>query len=76
MHAWAQQFNTGARLTMIADPSATVAKALGLAFVAGDMGVRARRFAMVIEDGTVTVCNVEAPGKFEVSSAESILSAL
>jgi peroxiredoxin len=55
---------------------ATVAKALGLAFVAGDMGVRARRFALVIEDGVVTVCNVEAPGKFEVSSAEAILSAL
>ena len=40
------------------------------------MGVRAQRFAAIVEDGVVTTLNVEAPMKFEVSDAETILAAL
>jgi peroxiredoxin len=40
------------------------------------MGMRSQRYAMVVKDGVVKALNVEAPGAFEVSSAESILKAL
>jgi peroxiredoxin len=40
------------------------------------MGLRCQRFAMVVDDGRVTTLNVEAPGAFEVSSAEAILATL
>jgi peroxiredoxin len=40
------------------------------------MGVRLRRFSMLVEDGTVTRLNVEAPGKFEVSDAATMLRQL
>jgi peroxiredoxin (alkyl hydroperoxide reductase subunit C) len=40
------------------------------------MGVRSDRYAMLVEDGVVKALNREAPGKFEVSSAEAILKAL
>jgi len=38
--------------------------------------VRSDRYAMIVEDGVVTLLNREAPGAFEVSSAEAILKAL
>jgi peroxiredoxin len=40
------------------------------------MGVRSQRFSMLIEDGVVKSLNIEAPGKFEVSSAEAMLAKL
>ena len=40
------------------------------------LGVRAKRYAMVIDDGVVTHLAVEEPGEFKVSSAEAILQAL
>jgi peroxiredoxin len=40
------------------------------------MGTRSQRYAMIIDKGVITALNVEAPGAFEVSSAESILKAL
>ncbi|NCV14836.1 MAG: peroxiredoxin, partial [Betaproteobacteria bacterium] len=40
------------------------------------LGVRCQRFSMVLDDGVVTQLNVEAPGKFEVSSAEAMLAKL
>jgi peroxiredoxin len=40
------------------------------------MGLRASRYAMVVKDGVVKKLNVEAPGAFEVSSAETILKTL
>ncbi|MDX1267210.1 MAG: peroxiredoxin, partial [Oceanisphaera sp.] len=47
---------------------------LGLAKDTGDFGgLRAQRFALVAENGVVTALQVEAPGKFEVSSAEAML---
>ena len=63
---------------MLADGSAAFTKALGLELdlVAAGLGVRGQRFAMVVDDGTVTHLAVEAPGAFEVSSAEAILKAL
>jgi peroxiredoxin len=59
---------------------AIVCLAVNDAFVMGawgrDQGIRGQRFAMVVEDGVVRKLAVEAPGKFEVSSAEAVLQGL
>ncbi len=66
------------KVRMMADGSAAYTKALGLEFdlVARGMGVRAQRFSMLVDDGVVKALNVEAPGKFEVSDAETMLKQL
>jgi peroxiredoxin len=40
------------------------------------MGMRGKRFAIVVDDGVATDVAVEAPGKFEVSNADSVLARL
>ncbi len=78
MGAWAEAQNAGEDVLMAADGSAEFTKALGLDFDASKfgMGIRAQRFAAIVDDGVVTTLNVEAPMKFEVSDADSILAAL
>ncbi|MEE2675222.1 MAG: peroxiredoxin [Myxococcota bacterium] len=78
MGAWGEAQGAGEQVLMAADGSAEFTKALGLEFDASQfgMGVRAQRFAAIIDDGVVTTLNVEAPMKFEVSNAETILAAL
>ncbi|GHA17076.1 peroxiredoxin [Oceanisphaera arctica] len=74
MRAWQQAQNAGA-VTMLADGNGSFTQALGLAKDTGDFGgLRAQRFALVAENGVVTALQVEAPGKFEVSSAEAMLA--
>jgi peroxiredoxin len=75
MQAWAQQHDALGKIVMLADGSAAFSKALGIDADLGahGMGVRARRGVLVIEDGTVKSVEMEAPGKFEVSSAEACL---
>jgi peroxiredoxin len=60
---------------MMADGSGEFAKATGLTLDlnARGMGVRSQRYAMLVVDGVVKALNIEAPGKFEVSDAASIL---
>ncbi|MCT7656086.1 peroxiredoxin [Oceanimonas sp. NS1] len=73
MHAWQQSQNAGA-ITMLADGDGAFTRALGLAKDTGAFGgLRAQRFALVVDDGVVTQVCVEAPGQFEVSSAEAML---
>lgn len=78
MGAWGQDQNVGDKVLMLADGNADFSRALGLDFDASGfgMGVRSQRYAMVVEDGTVTALNIEAPGAFEVSSAEAVLAVL
>jgi len=78
MGAWGVDQNVGSDVVMLADGSAQFSLAMGLELDLTDrgMGVRSQRYAMVVDDGTVTHLAVEAPGAFEVSSAESILAAL
>ena len=54
------------------------ARAVGLELdlVARGMGVRLRRFAMIVEDGVISALNVEAPGELDVSTAETMLELL
>lgn len=76
MQAWGEAQNAE-NLTMIADGGAALTKALGLVLETGDFGgTRSQRYAMVLEDGVVTLLNVEAPNSFEVSKAEVVLQAL
>jgi glutaredoxin/glutathione-dependent peroxiredoxin len=78
MGAWGKEQKAGGKVRMMADGSATFTKALGLDMdlTARGMGVRSQRYSMLVEDGVVKRLNVEAPGKFEVSSAEGMLAQL
>ena len=78
MGAWGKDQGVGDKVLMLADGSGGFTKTLGLDLdlVAAGLGVRSKRYAMVVEDGVVKTLNVEAPGAFEVSSAEAVLKAL
>ncbi len=74
MQAWAEANGALGKIVMLADGSAELSKALGIAYDIPGMGVRAKRGLFVIEDGVVKSAEIEEPGKFEVSSAEACLS--
>jgi peroxiredoxin len=78
MGAWAREQKSAGKVRMMGDGSAAYTKALGLEFdlTARGMGVRCQRFSMVVDNGVVKALNVEAPGKFEVSDAETMLKQL
>ena len=78
MEAWGKDQSVGDKVMMLADGSADFTKALGLELdlTAAGMGVRSQRYAMIVEDGTVTNLFVEQPGQFEVSAAEYVLDKL
>jgi glutaredoxin/glutathione-dependent peroxiredoxin len=78
MEAWGKSADVGDKIVMLPDGNGTLTKALGLEMDASaySLGQRSKRFAMVIEDGVVKTLNVEAPGAFEVSSADAILKAI
>ncbi|HEX3141926.1 MAG TPA: peroxiredoxin [Rhizobacter sp.] len=75
MGAWGRDQHTGGKVRMMADGSAAFTKATGLELdlVARGMGVRSQRYSMLVIDGVVKSLNVEAPGKFEVSDAATLL---
>lgn len=76
MSAWGKSFNAE-NLLMLADGNGSYATALGLELdgTGFGMGVRSKRFAMIVNDGVVELLNVDESG-FEVSSAEAVLEAL
>ena len=75
MGAWGKEQKAGGKVRMMADGSATLTKALGLEMdlTPRGMGVRSQRYSMLVDDGVVKAINVEAPGKFEVSDADTML---
>ena len=77
MDAWGQNKNAE-ELLMLGDGNGDLTEALGLTMDGSGFGLgkRSQRYAMIVEDGTVTKLSVEAPGKLEVSAAEAILEAL
>ncbi|SFG30831.1 Peroxiredoxin [Novosphingobium sp. CF614] len=77
MGAWGKASGS-ADVTMLADGNGDFAKAVGLVMDGSGfgMGSRGQRYAMVVNDGVVEQLNVEAPGTFEVSSAEYMLGQL
>jgi len=74
MGAWAKDQNAAGKVRMLADGSAAFTKALGLEvdLTARGMGIRSQRYSMLVDNGVVKALNVEAPGKFEVSNAETM----
>ncbi len=78
MAAWGRERGAGGKVRMMADGSAEYSRKLGLEFdlAAKGMGMRCQRFAMIVDDGVVKHIAVEAPGKFEASSAEAVLARL
>jgi peroxiredoxin len=78
MDAWGKQHKADGRVMMIADGSAHFSRAVGLEIDldATGMGIRSRRYAMVVNDTVIELLNIEAPKKFEVSDAETILASL
>jgi glutaredoxin/glutathione-dependent peroxiredoxin len=76
MGAWGREQKTAGKVRMMADGSAEFTKATGLTLDLGarGMGLRSQRYSMLVVDGVVTSLNVEAPGKFEVSDATTMLA--
>lgn len=75
--AWAKAGDADA-ITMLADGNGEFAEAIGLTMDGSrfGMGTRSQRYAMIVNDGVVERIDVEAPGEFNVSSAEHMLDAL
>ncbi len=76
MGAWARDQKTAGKVRMLGDGSAAFTHAVGLTLdlTARGMGVRSNRYSMLVKDGKVASLNVEAPGKFEVSDAATMLA--
>lgn len=79
MNAWGE--SAGARtagVRLLADGSAELSRAMGtdLDLSAQGMGIRSRRFAMIVRDGVVEYLAMEAGDKYETSGAEDILKRL
>ena len=77
MGAWGENANAE-ELLMVGDGNGEFTQAIGLEMDGSGfgLGTRSQRYAMIVEDGTVTKLAVEDPGQFEVSAAEAILEAL
>jgi glutaredoxin/glutathione-dependent peroxiredoxin len=75
MGAWGRDQKASGKIRMMADGSAIWTRALGLDqdLSAKGMGIRSQRWSMLVEDGVVKALHVEAPGKFEVSDADTLL---
>ncbi len=65
-------------ITMLADGNCELAKGLGLEMDGSKfgMGQRSQRYSMVVNNGVVEQLNVEAPGEYSASSAETMLGQL
>ena len=76
MGAWARDLKSAGKVRMLGDGDAAFAKATGLTLdlTGRGMGLRSNRYSMLVKDGKVATLNVEAPGKFEVSDAGTILA--
>jgi peroxiredoxin len=78
MAAWGKDEKGIGKIRFLGDGSGTWTKALGLELdlMARGMGTRMQRFSMLVDNGVVKQLNVEAPGKYEVSDAETLLKQL
>ena len=76
MGAWARDQKTGAKVRMLADGSAAFTQATGLTLdlTSRGMGLRSNRYSMLVKNGKVASLNIEGPGKFEVSDAQTLLA--
>ncbi len=75
MGAWGKDQHTEGKVRMIGDGDAAFAKATGLTLDLNGkgLGLRSNRYSALVKDGKVVTLNVEGPGKFEVSDADTML---
>eukprot|EP01024_Parvocaulis_polyphysoides_P010205 TRINITY_DN13388_c0_g1_i4.p3 TRINITY_DN13388_c0_g1~~TRINITY_DN13388_c0_g1_i4.p3 ORF type:complete len:191 (-),score=35.36 TRINITY_DN13388_c0_g1_i4:188-760(-) len=78
MDAWAKSVEAGDKVMMLADGSGTFTKDLGVQLDLTDkgLGIRSRRYAMIVEDMVIKTLNLEEGGAFTISNAEEIIKAL
>ncbi len=78
MDAWGKSQNVGDKVLMLADGNAEFTKAIGLEIDRRDVGfgLRSQRYSMLVEDGVVKKLNLEKPGAFDISNAETLLGQL
>ena len=78
MKAWAKDQGVIDDIVMLSDGSGEFAKSIGLDadFSKFGMGLRSKRYSMIVKNGVVNQLNVEEGGEFKVSSAEHLLSQL
>jgi glutaredoxin/glutathione-dependent peroxiredoxin len=76
--AWAREREATGKISMLSDGLCAFTRAIGLEqdLSSRGFGVRSKRYAMLIEDGTVSDISVEPPGEYGVSSAEAVLQRL
>jgi len=77
MSAW-NKSDGSQDITMLADGNGAFSEAVGLSMDASKfgMGKRSQRYSMLVNDGVVEQLNVEAPGEYRASSAETLLEQL
>jgi peroxiredoxin len=75
MNAWGKSAGAGDKVMMLADGNGDYVRALGLELDATGfgMGKRGQRFSIIVDDGVATHVNIEGPGEFAVSNAETAL---
>jgi peroxiredoxin len=78
MGAWGKDQGADGKVTLLADGNAAFVEAIGLTMDLrkGGLGLRGQRFSMLVKDGIVTQLNIEAPGDFQVSTADYLLGQL
>jgi peroxiredoxin len=76
MKAWAEKTGGDGKIDFLADGSADFAKGVDMVLdaTAGGLGIRSKRYSMLVEDGVVKQLNIEeAPGKCDVSGGQALL---
>jgi peroxiredoxin len=75
MAAWGKEHGANGKVRMLGDGNGELTRALGLEndITKSGMGLRSKRFSLLVDDGVVKQVNVEAPGKFEVSDVATML---
>ena len=79
LDAWAKATGADGKLTLLSDGNGTFTKAIGLDFDGSGfgLGIRSKRYAMLVDNGVVKTLNIEeSPGVMEVSGADRLLAAL
>jgi len=80
MKAWKKDLGIGDEVMLLSDGNGDFTKAIGCELDLSDkpigLGVRSRRYAMLVDDGVVKVLNLEEGGAFTFSGAEDMLNAV
>lgn len=79
MKAWSKATDAGDRILFLADGNGEFTRAAGLDvdLSGGGLGLRSKRYSMIVRDGTVAALNIEeSPGQAETSSASALLAQL